>query len=38
MVFVDTVGDMLIDLVQSDLDLMTVVQHCRNLVAFLVSN
>ena len=38
MVFVDTVGDMLIDLAQSDLELMTVVQHYRNLVAFLVSS
>ena len=37
MVFVDTVGDMLIDLAQPDLELVTVVQHCRNLVAFLVS-
>ena len=42
-VFADTVGDMLVDLlcasasiepVRRDLELMTVVQHCRNLVAF----
>ena len=37
-VFVDTVGDMLVDLTQSDLELITVVQHCRNLVALLVPN
>ena len=46
-VFVDTVGDMLVDLlyasasvehVRRDLELMNVVQHCRNLVAFLVPN
>ena len=46
-VFVDTVGDMLVDLlcasasvepVRLDLELMGAVQHCRNLVAFLVPN
>ena len=45
MVFVDTVGDMLVDLlcvsasiepVRRDLELMNVVQHCCNLVASLV--
>ena len=44
-VLVDIVGDMLVDLlcasasiepVRRDLELMNVVQHCRNLVAFLV--
>ena len=37
-VFDDTVGDVLVDLTQSDLELMTVVQHNRNLVAVLVPN
>ena len=37
-VFVDTVGDMLVDLTQSDLELTTAVQHYRNLVAILVPN
>ena len=37
-VFVDTVVDMLVDLTQSDLELTTVVQHYRNLVAILVPN
>ena len=46
-VFVDTVGDMLVDLlcasasveaVRLHFDLMDAVQHCRNLVAFLVKN
>ena len=37
-VFVDTVGDMLVDLTHPDLELMTVVQHCPNLVAFIVPN
>ena len=31
-VFVDTIGGVLVDLTQSDLELTTVVQHCRNLV------
>ena len=46
-VFVDTVGDMLVDRlcasasvepVRLDLKLMDAVNHCRNLVAFLVPN
>ena len=37
-VFVGAVGDVLDDLTQSYLELMTVVQHCPNLVAFIVPN